>query len=262
MIRINNENWTVVTPWHKQEQRESFLSAWLPEGDELLMLRDDQGIGCGAMKNRCVQRAVQSGADGVVVVDDDCYPDANGPQTLTQLIEEHVKALDPQPVEMIQEVTYPMSRGTPYHCRTVDMPVAASMGFWTNIGDYDAPAQLVYGPEHPMQFLQQPVYGKYFPLCGMNLAFRPKLWLPWCQFLEVPRMDDIWMGWLFERRAYDMKHCFNLNGPLVRHSRQSNVWANLRDEAKYLEANETLWREIALHPSQDYDVLRSLVPRA
>ena len=157
-------------------------------------------------------------------------------------------------------VTNPPSRGTPYHCRTLKMPVAASMGFWTNIGDYDAPAQLVLGPATPMTFDRRPVFGRYFPCCGMNLAFRPGQWLPWCQFIDVPRMDDIWMGWLWERHAYDLGYCFNLNGPLVRHSRQSNVWANLRDEARYLEANDTLWRDIAVNPAKDYETLRALLP--
>jgi hypothetical protein len=46
----------------------------------------------------------------------------------------------------------------------------------------------------------------------------------------------------------------------VRHSRQSNVWKNLRDEAVHLEANETLWREIARSRAEDYATLRKLLP--
>lgn len=221
-------------------------------------MQDIEKIGCARMKNLCIETAVAQGADGVVVLDDDCYP--NSPHyTLRDLIQDHKRALSPQEVVMVREVTSPISRGTPYHARTIELPVAASMGFWTGIGDYDAPSQLVYGPTHPMEFRTEPVFGQYFPLCGMNLAFYPKLWLPWCTFIDVPRMDDIWMGWLWERHAYDTGHCFNLNGPLVRHSRQSNVWANLRDEAKYLEANEILWREIATSPHRDYDQLLNLV---
>lgn len=259
MITINKEKWTVVTPWHNQSQRESFLAAWGPRGDELFMLKDENAIGCGAMKNLCVRQAMRDGADGVVVLDDDCYPDFNGPQTLSELIEEHVRALEPQPVEMILEVTKPMSRGTPYYCRSINMPVAASMGFWSCIGDYDASAQLIHGPEHPMTFHKKAVYSKYFPLCGMNLAFRPRSWFPWCNFIEVPRMDDIWMGWLWQREAYRTRHCFNLNGPMVRHSRQSNVWANLKHEAMWLEANETLWRDIATSQKNNYDDLYRLI---
>jgi hypothetical protein len=94
----------------------------------------------------------------------------------------------------------------------------------------------------------------------MNLAFRPKEWAPWCSFINVPRFDDIWMGWLWQKEAYRRMACFNLNGPFVKHSRQSNVWQNLRDETKYLEASETLWRSIALCRSDSYDDLVKLLP--
>jgi hypothetical protein len=259
MIRINNENWVVVTPWHNEDQQQAFLDAWSGR-NHLMMLRDSEKCGCAVMKNRCIAKAVEDGADGVVVLDDDCFPDVNGPQSFEELIVLHVETLKPQPVEMSIEVTYPPSRGTPYHCRNIEMPVAASMGFWTEVGDYDAVAQLVHGPTYPMRFDTRPVFGRYFPLCGMNLAFRPKQWMPWCGFINVPRFDDIWMGWLFQKKAYAENHCFNLAGPLVRHSRQSNVWANLRDEAVHLEANDTLWRDIAMHPSLDYSELRRLLP--
>jgi hypothetical protein len=94
----------------------------------------------------------------------------------------------------------------------------------------------------------------------MNVAFRPADWQPWCRFIDVARFDDIWMGWLWQREAYRRGCCFNLAGPVIRHSRQSNVWRNLRAEARYLEETETLWREIATHPSDDYDVLHDLLP--
>ena len=264
MITINGEKWTVVTPWHNEAQKDGFLRAWGYPKRGLLMLQDKDGIGCGAMKNLCVDAALAEGATGVIVLDDDCFPLPEGhlpvKDPLYDLIRRHVEALEPQEVEMVMEVTSPISRGTPYFNRTVRMPVAASMGFWTGIGDYDAPAQLVRGATTPMEFVRKPVFGKYFACCGMNLAFRPKEWLPWCRFIDVPRMDDIWMGWLWEKEAYVRGFCFNLGGPLIRHSRQSNVWANLRDESKYLEANETLWSDVATHPSREYSVLRGLLP--
>jgi hypothetical protein len=94
----------------------------------------------------------------------------------------------------------------------------------------------------------------------MNLAFRPKDWLPWCRFIDVARFDDIWMGWLWQREAYRRGYCFNLASPFVRHARQSNVWRNLVQEAVYLEQSETLWRNIALHQVGDYQSLRALLP--
>jgi len=162
-------------------------------------------------------------------------------------------------VTLFEVVTDPPSRGTPYSELTVNLPVAASMGFWTEIGDYCAVRQLAFDGA-PMTFKREPIFWRYFPLCGMNLAFRPADWMPWCRFIDVPRYDDIWMGWLWQRKAYESGYCFNLNGPLVHHSRKSNVWSNLEHEALYLKENETLWREIHEHESSDYDMLRSLLP--
>jgi hypothetical protein len=202
---------------------------------------------------------VDEGADIVVVLDDDCYPDTLG-QTLDSLIECHARNLSkPAEVKMFEQVTEPASRGTPYHCNTISMPAAASMGFWNCIGDYDAPSQLVHGTL-PMHFSMSPIYGRYFPLCGMNLAFRPREWMPWCSFIEVPRFDDIWMGWLWQKEAYRRGFCFRLDGPIVRHSRQSNVWANLREEAHWLEQSDTLWHTIATSPETTYRELKNLLP--
>ena len=245
----------IVTPWHNAEQRDQFLYAWRVNGDEdfLHMQQDKDKSGCAMTKNRGIQAAIDKGADVVIVLDDDCFPHSEAP-TLEMLIEKHLAALEPQPVEMFAIVTDPPSRGTPYFTRHITMPVAASMGFWTEVGDYDAPAQLVHGARKPMDFRRETIHGKYFPLCGMNLAFRAEWW-PWCQFIDVPRFDDIWQGFLWQKKAYSTGHCFNLAGPLVRHSRQSNVWANLRDEAQNLERNETIWQDIHLASSTDYDDL-------
>ena len=54
--------------------------------------------------------------------------------------------------------------------------------------------------------------------------------------------------------------CFSLAGPLVRHSRQSNVWQNLRDEAENLERNETIWQAIhCLEDGLTYEQMRQAV---
>jgi hypothetical protein len=159
---------------------------------------------------------------------------------------------------MFDAVTEPPSRGTPYFSRTIKMPVAASMGFWSHVGDYDAPSQLVHGALRPMSFDRSPKFGRYFPLCGMNLAFRAEEW-PWCQFINVARFDDIWQGFIWQKKAYASGKCFNLNGPIVRHSRQSNVWANLKDESINLERNESIWKEIHNASELDYQKLVDVI---
>jgi hypothetical protein len=148
------------------------------------------------------------------------------------------------------------------YCAT--LPVAASMGFWLNVPDYCAVRQLVLGEvdeeDQSMHFIRDTVFQRYFPLCGMNVAFRPADWWPWCQFIHVSRFDDIWMGWLWQYEAYRRGYCFNLAGPLITHVRQSNVWRNLIDEARYLEQTETLWREIALTRDGRYASMLRLLP--
>jgi hypothetical protein len=257
------EQVAIVVPWHDERQRNQFVRAWgnppfegsFPQ--HIVLQHDANREGCAVTKNKGIDEAVRRGADIVIVLDDDCYPGET--QSLAELAERHVAALNDQPVRMFETVTEPPSRGTPYAILDVPMPVAASMGYWFNVGDYCAVRQLSF-QNAAMAFKRETVFGKYFPLCGMNIAFRPREWMPWCRFIDVPRFDDIWMGWLWQREAYRRGYCFNLGGPIITHARQSNVWQNLTDEAVYLERNETLWREIMTHEDGSYGALRDLLP--
>ena len=257
-------NCIVVVPWVTEKEIEAFLDQWSIDAaaDWLVLQHDEKREGCGVTKNKGVARAVKLGAEIVVVLDSDCYPRdvGNVPGlNLPRFVDAHCVALEPQKVELFEAVTTPASRGTPYGERTIMMPVAASMGFWVQVGDYCAVRQLAHQGAL-MTFKRKTMFGRYFPLCGMNLAFKPKEWMPWCSFIDVPRFDDIWMGWLWQREAYRRGFCFNLAGPLVRHARQSNVWKNLQQESVYLEANETLWGDIATHEAEDYETLKGLLP--
>lgn len=250
----------IVIPWHNSKQLTQFAEAWGVKfnDDRFIFQHDAHKEGCAVTKNKGVRNAVKAGADVVIVLDDDCYP-AEG-QTVDSFIADHIAALQPVEVPLVESTGFPRTRGTPYYCTTVTMPVACSMGFWTVIPDYDAVHQLV--EKNGEDF--NPYYGvkwkTYFPLCGMNIAFKPKDWLPWCSFINVPRFDDIWMGWLWQKKAYSLGYCFNLQGPTVRHVRQSNVWKNLIDEARYLEASDSLWKKIHECPSMAYNTLRALLP--
>ena len=263
----------VVVPWHNEQQRNSFVDAWgvevMPEF--LLLQHDERGEGCAATKNKGVARAIEMGAEVIVVLDDDCYPthgesyiddrSARGGGKMRRFAEAHIETLKPRKVLGFGTLTDPPSRGTPYGVDNRDMrrDVAASMGYWTEIGDYCAVRQLVHGgaPMEPLRAMESHLY---FPLSGMNMAFRPKDWMPWATFIDVSRYDDIWMGWLWQKEAYRRGAVFALDGPKVRHSRQSNIWANLQHEARFAEVNETLWREIAQSPHARYEVLRQLLP--
>jgi hypothetical protein len=251
----------VVVPWHNERQRDEFLEGWALRGDEpwLVMQHDKDKEGSGVTKNKGVRRAMEMDANFVIVLDDDCFPSSEA-ASMSQLVQHHHHALQAQPVDLFEPVTSPHSRGTPYSTLQATLPVAASMGFWYNVPDYCAVRQLTHGTSGSMEFKRKTMYQRYFPLCGMNIAFNPHEWGPWCQFIDVPRFDDIWMGWLWQKEAYRRNCCFNLQGPNILHLRQSNVWQNLRDEANYLEENETLWREIAMHPATAYEELVTLLP--
>lgn len=241
-------NIKVITPWHNPLQLRAFCNAWDIVGEShpnLLLVNDDTKAGCAETKNKGIRKAIEQGADAVIVLDDDCYPDCNyateGETKLDRFIAAHVASLTAaHAFELCPAITDPPSRGTPYMRRGVQLPPSASMGYWKNVGDYDAPAQLVHGATRPMEFRRGAMFNQYFALSGMNVAFWTKDW-PWFKFVNVPRFDDIWMGFIFQRHTYATGRCISLNGPSVTHARQSNVWANLRDEAKYLEANETMW---------------------
>lgn len=237
----------IVVPWYNPDQIATFRDAWQVEKDDqrIMFVEDKKRDGCSTTKNRGISAAINAGAEVVIVLDDDCLPH-NG-MTLDAFIEAHIRALEPQLVISCVAVTSPPSRGTPYLNQHIKMDVAASLGFWSGVPDWDAPAQLVRGKHATMDFHRRAIFGQYFPFCGMNFAFRRNQW-PWCQLIKVDRFDDIWMGWLWERYAYAAGYCFNLNGPMVSHSRQSNVWKNLIAEAPNLERNDHLWHDIATSP--------------
>ena len=236
----------VISPWHKEEVKEAFVEAWkldtIPKW--LLLEQDVDKVGCANMKNQLISKAYAMGAEVIGVIDSDCHPvnDMN----LQDWIDLHIEALEDQPVEMFEAVTNPQSRGTPYYNRTIMMPVAASIGFWEGVPDWDAPSQLVRGDEE-MIFNREVIFGKYFAFSGMNFAFK-KEWIDCAQLIDVERMDDIWMGLIWQKIAYEKGYCFNLTGPLVNHTRQTNVWNNLKVEAEHLKTNETLWQKVHQAP--------------
>jgi hypothetical protein len=258
----------IVTPWHIPEVRDAFLAGWglnadrpLPEW--LILEHDARKEGCAVTKNRGVRRAMDAGHEVVIVLDSDCVADFdlhNAPRTLEALMAAHLACLEPQEYPVFEVTTEPAARGVPYFNRTIKLPVAASVGWWSGMPDRDAARQLIEGVTAPMAYKKKVVYGRPTVLCGMNIAFRPAIWGEWATFLNVSRMDDIFMSWLWCKEAARRNHCFNLNGPTVRHSRQSNLWSSLRDEAKWLEFNEHAWSDIWMHPATDYATLRALIP--
>lgn len=255
----------IVVPWHNPKQRDEFLSAWGVLGSPppyLFLQQDTDKSGCAVTKNRGIRRALDAGCDYIVVLDDDCYPH-NGPEqqptNLHDFAHAHIRNLRNQPVRKVYPTMFPNPRGMPYRNLDVMFPVAASIGLWSQNPDLDALYSLVCG-NPPPEFQLRPMtyHGDFFPFSGMNFCFH-KDWADCAVLIDVPRFDDIWMGWIWEKVAYDRGHAFSTKGPLVRHARQSNVWQNLEDEAKYLATNEGLWSAIYSAPKgQTPDELRHI----
>jgi hypothetical protein len=252
----------VVVPWHNPAQCAKFAKAWnviYTPPDWLIYQQDADKSGCGATKNKGIRRAMDLGYEIVVILDDDVFP-SDECKTLEQLIEIHTEALKPQEFPLLEILTNPPARGNPYFNKTSIIPVAASVGWWKGMPDRDAARQLVEGVTAPMEFTKKIVYGRPVMLCGMHIGFRPAEWWPWCSFLPVSRMDDVFMSWLWCKEAARRHHCFNFKLPALLHSRQSHVFNSLIDEAKWLEFNDQIWEEIWFHPSNDYGTLRRLIP--
>jgi len=232
----------IVVAWHNPEMLKSFLDSWgiltvIPS--YLILQRDEHKEGCAVTKNKGIAKALESGAEVVMVLDDDCYPDG---MKLEEWAQFHLDALEPAKIKLYDAVTDPPSRGTPYYEHFVKLPVAASMGFWELHPDYDAARTLVDN-DYVCKFHRKAMYHRFFPFSGMNCAFKAEFW-PYFKFdEEAPRFDDIWMGYRLQQEAYKRGHCINLQGPTVRHVRQSNVWQNLHIESHNLERNETEWKK-------------------
>jgi len=250
-------NFGVCVAWHNPKQIAKWKDAWGLHGtpDWLFLEQDTDKAGCARTKNKAIKRALDAGVHYVICLDDDCFPaplvegSAMLENSLINFAEDHVTALQPQPVQMIVPTSRPLPRGFPYRQHTIKMPVAASMGFWLKNPDFDAVRTLAEGETAgQFAFLQQTIYGKMFPLSGMNFAFH-RAWADEAVLIDVPRFDDIWMGFIWQKIAYERRACFNLQGPMVTHSRQSNVWKNLQDEVRYLELNESLWSTIYTAPA-------------
>lgn len=190
-------------------------------------------------------KAWQRDVDFVVSLDDDCLPsEAN-------FLAEHWENLRAPATSSawVSTVQGAVPRGYPYFATTRSLRCALSHGLWRGVMDFDAITQL-NAARLPFEIgpINQVIpRGTYFPMCGMNVAFRAEL-APIMYFLlmgkEWPydRFGDIWCG-VFAKRICDHLGIAVKSGrPFVRHERASNVWINLIKESTGYEMNESLWQ--------------------
>ncbi|MEZ6036717.1 MAG: hypothetical protein R3F29_04510 [Planctomycetota bacterium] len=290
----------IVVPTIREHCIREFLNAWESEfhGVELILVEDnpertfavdtgaelthlcwrdiDERLGERAWivprRTDCVRSfgywlAWQRQPDMILTLDDDCMPPGGEPRGFLQAHWDRLEQGGNHDA-WVSTTGGTIPRGVPYHHRERRTRCVLNHGLWTNVIDYDAVTQLgqVRTPTDctfPDQTIPR---GSYFPMCGMNLAWRPEL-TPALYFLlmgkahGVDRFGDIWSG-LFTKRICDhFGWAVNSGSPTVHHARASNVWANLRKEAPGMERNETLWQivdQTVLHGDTVADCYREL----
>jgi reversibly glycosylated polypeptide / UDP-arabinopyranose mutase len=206
-----------------------------------------------AVRNYGFILAAREKPDLIVTLDDDCYP-CDTPGTPAQnFVEAHWRMLDmpgsdlPVLDTMFAAVLPVRPRGYPKVGR--DVRTVVNHGLWNNVPDLDGETQLrneglrVTFPHHSVQVPP----GVLFPMCGMNLAFRPEAlplayYLPMGQGQPYHRFADIWCGWILKKVCDHLGWAVRSGAPFVFHSRASNAARNADLESHGLPMNDRLWR--------------------
>ncbi len=175
----------------------------------------------------------------IITLDDDVLP-------YEDPIQSHLEALRLNVSTSWVSTASEFMRGFPYSVRN-ESEVVLSHGVWEGVKDYDAPTQLVNGNKDVTFYKGVIPKGVYYPMCGMNIAFKRKM-LPYMYFapmgyrVGMDRFADIWLG-VTSKRIIDRNGWAVVSGyAKVKHERASNVFKNLQKEAKGLELNETFWQ--------------------
>lgn len=186
------------------------------------------------------------GADYVLTLDDDCYPNGD-----FNICDSHLEKMIHN--QWTTSVPDKRTRGLPYEeLGTIICPI--NMGFWSNVPDLDAiqsfqdlkSARGGFLPPNGNRIIPN---GQYFPMCGMNLFFSakiaPLMYFPLMgQGQKYARFDDIWCGVIAKKIMDHLNLNFSVGEPHIFHSRASNLYINLIKEAPGIQMNEYLWRHI------------------
>lgn len=269
----------LVVPTNRQESIQKFLRVWAPvreHWDSIIVVEDnpektfdidashhyawaDIKADLGGAAHMISRRdssvrsygflvAYRLGADIIFTMDDDCYPVTT--EHPAWLVREHVNNLT-RTSRWTNAVPGVRTRGMPYvNTGTLDN-VAVSVGLWDGNPDYDA-LQTLTGL-HPDQLTLPDTrvmpYGQYFPVCGMNVAFR-RDFTPACYFVlqgegqPFRRFDDIWFGVIAKKICDHLGRVMTCGKPYVWHSRASDPMVNLVKEAPGIRHHEEFWETL------------------
>jgi hypothetical protein len=193
-------------------------------------------------------RAWTMGASVIFTLDDDCFP------LDREYIRQHLQNLEATPV-WHSTVQHLRVRGLPYANTGTLRNICVSMGLWVGHPDLDAVQLLAQGARNGDPVLDRGVLSRvmpseqYFPLCGMNLAFRREVaclmyFPPMGEDSPYARFDDIWAGLVVQRICRHLRYGIVCGQPVVEHRRASDPFANLVKEAPGIRANESMWETV------------------
>ncbi len=274
----------LVVPTNRPDRIAEFLDAWRPwPWDRILIVEDGPepsgpGKPAGTVNSRCDEElltcswrqidsdlsagwiisrgdsAIRSygfwkawamGADYIFTLDDDCFP------VDRDYLTRHLENLEGTPA---WHSTVPglRVRGLPYSNVGTLRNIRVSMGLWLGHPDIDAIQTLARRGSPADDVLDRGILSRvmpgdqYFPLCGMNLAFRRDVaclmyFPPMGMDSPYGRFDDIWAGLVLQRICRHLRYGIVCGQPLVDHRRVSDPFANLVKEAPGIRENETLW---------------------
>lgn len=208
-----------------------------------------------AIKSYGVWLASQRSCDMIIILDDDCYKTGNA--VPGGFVEGHWQVFQTgvETERWVNTITGLKARGLPYNNLSNRIIPVLNHGLWLDNPDVDAVTQLTQLSKEKYDNAEINIAwkiiprGSYFPMCGMNVAFLPKM-APLMYFglqgqlWGYDRFDDIWCG-IFMKKVCDHLGMYISSGhPVVRHAKASNMWRNLEKEAPGLEVNETLWEQV------------------
>ena len=207
--------------------------------------------------------------DMIVTLDDDCYP-LHRYQSKEKLVNQNdflkshwerlTNGVTSKQDFWVNTTQLERTRGTPYFKRAKEVytpNIILNHGLWYNVPDLDARTQLEFSKIDNLtgfEIDQVIPKQKYYPMCGMNLSWKPAA-TPALYFLLMgqnnnegawgfDRFGDIWSGIMFKKIADHLGYSVASGYPIIWHSRASNVLVNLKKEAAGIEVNETFWEAI------------------
>lgn len=192
-------------------------------------------------------KAWQREPDFIITLDNDCYPDGS------PLVEGHRSMLKQSATLDWVSATpeqWEYCRGFPYGIRG-ESETWLNHGVWSGVPDFDAATSL-HNPKVRFKPVESSVViprWNFFPMCGMNLAWRTEL-TPALYFglfgpdYGFDQYDDIWAGVLVKKVLDHIGYAARSGFPSVEHRKQSNVFVNMKKQAPGMQMNEVFWATV------------------